>query len=122
KSEFLANMSHEIRTPLTAILGCADSLCRDLADDEPRQTARTIRSQGHLLLGILNDVLDLSKIEAGKLEIHREPCSVLSIVSDVRSLMDPQAVEKGIELNTHFETPLPETIRTDPLRFRQILL
>ena len=122
KSEFLANMSHEIRTPLTAILGCADSLCRDLTGEEPRETAKTIRSQGHLLLGILNDVLDLSKIEAGKLEIHEEPCSVLSIVADVRSLMDPQAQEKGLELTTSFDTRVPETIQTDPLRFRQVLL
>ncbi|WP_437227480.1 ATP-binding protein [Planctomicrobium sp. SH661] len=122
KSEFLANMSHEIRTPLTAILGCADSLCRELNGAEPLATAKTIRSQGQLLTGILNDILDLSKIEAGKLEIHREPCSVLSIVADVRSLMDQQAVEKRLELITTFESMLPETISTDPLRFRQVLL
>lgn len=122
KSEFLANMSHEIRTPLTAILGCADSLCRDLAGAEPLATARTIRSQGQLLTGILNDILDLSKIEAGKLEIHREPCSVLGILSDVCSLMEAQAHDKGLELLTYFDSMLPENIYTDQLRFRQILL
>lgn len=122
KSEFLANMSHEIRTPLTAILGCADSLCRDLEGAEPLATARTIRSQGQLLTGILNDILDLSKIEAGKLEIHREPCSLLGILADVCSLMEPQAHEKGLELITHFDSMLPEYIYTDQLRFRQILL
>jgi len=122
KSEFLANMSHEIRTPLTAILGCADSLCRDLKEEEPLATAKTIRSQGQLLTGILNDILDLSKIEAGKLEIHREPCSVISVVSDVCSLMEPQAEEKGLELITQFDSMLPEYISTDQLRFRQILL
>lgn len=122
KSEFLANMSHEIRTPLTAILGCADSLCRDLQGAEPLTTAKTIRSQGQLLTGILNDILDLSKIEAGKLEIHREPCSILSIIADVRSLMEPQVAEKPLELVTVFDSLLPENIQTDPLRFRQVLL
>jgi len=122
KSEFLANMSHEIRTPLTAILGCADSLCRDLASEEPLATAKTIRSQGQLLTGILNDILDLSKIEAGKLEIHREPCSVLSVVHDVCSLMEQQANDKDLKLVTKFDSILPENILTDQLRFRQILL
>ncbi|SFJ20216.1 hybrid sensor histidine kinase/response regulator [Planctomicrobium piriforme] len=122
KSEFLANMSHEIRTPLTAILGCADSLCQDLVGETTRETAKTIRSQGQLLLGVLNDILDLSKIEAGKLEIHREECSLLAAVGEVRSLMEAQATEKGLDLVTDFQSPLPETIQTDPLRFRQILL
>ncbi|WP_437206923.1 ATP-binding protein [Planctomicrobium sp. SH664] len=122
KSEFLANMSHEIRTPLTAILGCADSLCRELSGEAPRATAKTIRSQGQLLMGILNDVLDLSKIEAGKLEIHKEPCSIMATIADVRSLMDPQASAKGLELITCFDTALPEVIHTDPLRFRQVLI
>lgn len=122
KSEFLANMSHEIRTPLTAILGCADSLCRDLSEPVPLATAKTIRSQSQLLTGILNDILDLSKIEAGRLEIHREPVSILKVVGEVRSLLEPQATEKNLELVTTFDSMLPETIETDPLRFRQILL
>jgi len=122
KSEFLANMSHEIRTPLTAILGCADSLCRALTSAEPLATAKTIRSQGQLLTGILNDILDLSKIEAGKLEIHREDCSILSIIADVRSLMEPQMSGKNLVMTTTFDSLLPQTIHTDPLRFRQILI
>ncbi len=122
KSEFLANMSHEIRTPLTAILGCADSLCLELAGDRSRNTAKTIRSQGELLLGILNDILDLSKIEAGKMEIHREACSLTTLMADVRSLMEPLATEKGIQFATHFDSALPESIETDPVRFRQVLL
>jgi len=122
KSEFLANMSHEIRTPLTAILGCADTLCQELVGEITRATAKTIRSQGHLLLGILNDILDLSKIEAGKLEIHREACNVMSVVNEVASLMESQVAEKGLRFQTHFAPPLPESIQTDPLRFRQVLL
>jgi CheY-like chemotaxis protein len=115
-------MSHEIRTPLTAILGCADSLFRQLDDPDPKDVVRMIRDQGHLLLGILNDVLDLSKIEAGKLEINIEACDPVRILGDVHSLMHSQAIEKGIELRTTYLTRIPERIRTDPLRLRQILL
>ncbi len=122
KSEFLANVSHEIRTPMTAILGCADSLYRQLDDPDPKDVVRMIRDQGQLLLGILNDVLDLSKIEAGKLEIHVELCDPVRVIGDVHSLMHSQAVEKGIELRTTYQTQIPDVIETDPLRFRQILL
>ncbi len=122
KSEFLANMSHEIRTPLTAILGCADTLFGQLEDDGSLELVHMIRSQGRLLLGILNDVLDLSKIEAGRLEIHHEPCSVVSVVNEVRSLMEPMAQERGLTLSDSFDTPMPTTVRCDALRVRQILL
>ncbi len=122
KSEFLANMSHEIRTPLTAILGCADTLFGQLEEDQALDLVHMIRSQGRLLLGILNDVLDLSKIEAGRLEIHHEPCSVASVVNEVRSLMEPMAQERGLTLTSSFDTQIPVTIQSDPLRIRQILL
>lgn len=122
KSEFLANMSHEIRTPLTAILGCADVLFRQIEDPDPKDVVRMIRDQGHSLMGILNDVLDLSKIEAGKLEICIEECELLRVLGDVHFLMNSQAVEKGIELRTSYLTNVPAQIRTDPLRMRQILL
>jgi signal transduction histidine kinase/ActR/RegA family two-component response regulator len=122
KSEFLANMSHEIRTPLTAILGCADALAPRLKEDDPKQMAEMIRNQGRLLMGILNDVLDLSKIEAGKLEIRREPASLPPILSDVRGLMQGMADEKKLTLETVYETPIPERFETDPLRLRQVLI
>ena len=122
KSEFLANMSHEIRTPLTAILGCADTLFGQLEEENALDLVHMIRSQGRLLLGILNDVLDLSKIEAGRLEIHHEPCSVVAVVSEVRSLMEPLAQERGLELNSSFDSLIPITICSDALRIRQILL
>jgi CheY-like chemotaxis protein len=115
-------MSHEIRTPLTAILGCADILVRDAREAENREMAEMIRNQGELLTGILNDVLDLSKIEAGKLEIRAESCSLAAIVADVRSLLEPSAREKGNEMQVVFDTPLPRAIHTDPLRLRQILI
>jgi signal transduction histidine kinase len=122
KSEFLANMSHEIRTPLTAILGCADILVRDAREAENREMSEMIRNQGELLTGILNDVLDLSKIEAGKLEVRSESCSLAAIIADVRSLLEPTAREKGLELVVDFQTQLPRIIHTDPLRLRQILI
>ncbi len=122
KSEFLANMSHEIRTPLTAILGCADTLFRQLEEPDPKDVVRMIRDQGQLLLGILNDVLDLSKIEAGRLEIRVQTCDIVRIVSEMHSLMHAQAVEKGIELRTRYLSEIPDRVQTDPLRVRQILL
>lgn len=122
KSEFLANMSHEIRTPLTGILGGADALYTRLTNEDHREIVHLIRSQGRLLLGLLNDILDLSKIEAGRLEIQPEPTSIKVVVEDVRSLLGPQAFEKGLSLEAEFEGRLPVRIETDPLRVRQILL
>jgi PAS domain S-box-containing protein len=122
KSEFLANMSHEIRTPLTAILGCASVLVRDLEEPETLEMAEMIQNQGRLLLGVLNDVLDLSKIEAGRLEIRNEPTNLAAVIADVRSLMEPAAQEKGLILDMHVKSRLPQLIETDPLRLRQILI
>ena len=122
KSEFLANMSHEIRTPLTAVLGCADTLYPRLEREEHREVLQMIRNQGRMLLGILNDILDLSKIEAGRLDIHEEDCSIVSVISEVRSLLEPQAAEKGITLEASYETRMPVLMQTDPLRARQILV
>ncbi len=122
KSEFLANMSHEIRTPLTAVLGCADTLYPRLPSEDHRDMVQMIRNQGRLLLGILNDILDLSKIEAGRLEIRREPTSIVSVIEDVRSLMQPQAIEKGLDIVTEYASDMPREIDTDPLRVRQILM
>jgi PAS domain S-box-containing protein len=122
KTQFVANMSHEIRTPLTAILGCADLLVRDSTDDDSREMAEMIRNQGQLLLGILNDVLDVSKMEAGKLDIKKIDVPLAQLLADVRSLMEPSASEKGLSFKARFISPVPPTICTDPLRMRQILL
>jgi signal transduction histidine kinase/ActR/RegA family two-component response regulator len=126
KSEFLANMSHEIRTPMTAILGFAELLEADdqhATDPAVRLDAvRTIRRNGEHLLEILNDILDLSKIEAGKLDVERINCSPLQIVEDVRSLMQVRADAKGLSLVTRALGSVPDTIETDPTRLRQILI
>ncbi|HVP13551.1 MAG TPA: PocR ligand-binding domain-containing protein [Phycisphaerae bacterium] len=126
KSEFLANMSHEIRTPMTAILGFADVIleCGDLekAPPERMEAARTIRRNGEYLLGLINDILDLSKIEAGKLAVERIVCSPSQILVEVESLIRVRSAAKGLEIKIEYESPIPEAIQSDPTRLRQILI
>jgi len=126
KSAFLANMSHEIRTPLTAILGYADLLRDDggMADapDRRLQTIETIRSAGQHLLTVINDILDLSKIEAGKMTVESIDTSLPEIFQEVESLMRPRSAAKGVRLGTHLETPIPARVLSDPTRLRQILM
>ncbi len=122
KSEFLANMSHEIRTPMTAILGFTEMLLHRLRDREDLEAARTIDRNGRHLLAIINDLLDLSKIEAGKLEAEKVRCSLVEILSDVEALMREGAEQKGLMLQVDYDTAIPEPIVTDPLRLRQILI
>ncbi|MCR4411487.1 MAG: ATP-binding protein, partial [Thermoguttaceae bacterium] len=122
KSEFLTNISHEIRTPMTAILGFAEILMGTLPEGESLHAARTIRRNGEHLMEIINDILDLSKIEAGRFEIRRDRCSPHQILDDVVSLMRVRASAKGLPLTLEFEGPLPATIATDPVRLRQILI
>jgi len=122
KSEFLANMSHEIRTPMTAILGFSDVLTGRVTDPESVDAIEIIRRNGEHLLEIINGILDLSKIEAGKVEIEQIDCSICRLVADVASLMRVRADAKGLTLDIEFSGPIPESIRTDPTRLRQILI
>ncbi len=128
KGEFLANMSHEIRTPMTAILGFMDVLEETVAspDGFARESAldciRTVRRNGRHLLQIINDILDLSKIEAGKLQVESVRCRPAQLVGDVYTLMRPRAEEKGLSLEVHWEGAIPEAIISDPTRLRQILI
>ena len=123
KSEFLANMSHEIRTPMTAILGYSDLLANpSLSPDERKDGVQRIRQNGRHLLTILNDILDLSKIEAGKMTVERIPCNVHELVTEVAALMKPRADEKGLALSVEFAGRVPETVKSDPTRLRQILM
>ena len=126
KSEFLANMSHEIRTPMTAILGFADLLLeRGHLDDTPGEhvdAVRTIKRNGEHLLGIINDILDLSKVEAGKMQVERIPTSPCRMMADVASLVRPQAEGKGLAFEVRYAGPVPDVIHTDPTRLRQILV
>ncbi len=122
KSDFLANMSHEIRTPMTAILGYSDLIASRLEDPDDLQCIETIRSNGRFLVEIINDILDLSKIEADKMELAPERVSPESIIADVISLLEMRAREKNIVLSAEVSGDIPETIQTDPVRLRQILL
>jgi signal transduction histidine kinase/CheY-like chemotaxis protein len=121
KSAFLATMSHEIRTPMTAILGYGELLAERIEDPENLEIVGTIMRNGEYLLGILNDILDISKIEAGRLEVQRVPSSVHQVVAEVIGLMQVRAQAKGLQLTATSEGTIPDTILTDPLRLRQIL-
>lgn len=124
KSEFLANMSHEIRTPLTAILGYTDLLREEeqLPEDRRQDTVLTIRRAGEHLLTVINDILDLSKIEAGKLSIETVETPLLEVIKDVDHLMRARAKEKGINLELRMIGTVPDQIMSDPTRLRQILM
>jgi signal transduction histidine kinase len=126
KTQFLANMSHEIRTPMTAILGFTGLLYSegDITKAPPHRIAaiKTIKRNAEYLLELINDILDLSKVEAGKLEAERIRCSVIEVVADVISMMKVKADAKGISLEVEYAGPIPETIHTDPTRLRQILI
>ena len=126
KSEFLANMSHEIRTPMTAILGFTDLLLDERNfQEEPEKrisSIQTIQRNGSHLLSIIDDILDLSKIESGKIEIEAIPYSPFQIIEEVLSLMRVRSSEKGIALGCEFENAIPSNVLTDPIRVRQILL
>ncbi len=122
KSDFLANMSHEIRTPMTAILGYADLLAENLDNPEDLQHIETIRRNGRFLLEIVNDILDLSKIEADKMEVTPSQVSPEALIGEVVSLMNVRAEEKEIPLRLQSRGQLPQTIQSDGVRLRQILL
>jgi len=122
KSEFLANMSHEIRTPMTAILGFSEVVLDNVSDPLNVDGLKTIQRNGDYLLELINDILDLSKIESGKLEVEQIKCSPAKILADVVSLMQIRCNAKNLTLETAYDGPIPETITTDPTRLKQILI
>ncbi len=123
KSDFLANMSHEIRTPMNAILGFTDWLRRGLAEDpaEQEEYLATIHASGSHLMSLINDILDLSKIEAGKMELSIEKCSPFAIVEDVAKILKGRAQDKNIQLEVAYPSKLPSQIMTDDVRVRQVI-
>jgi hypothetical protein len=123
KSEFLANMSHEIRTPLNGVLGLAQIGMRENAGrGKASETFAKIIQSGKLLLGIINDILDYSKIEAGKLTLEAVPMRPVEVVRDVATLMHARAQAKGLQFRIRKAPDLPEVCLGDPLRLGQVLM
>jgi signal transduction histidine kinase/CheY-like chemotaxis protein len=122
KSEFLANMSHELRTPLTAVIGYAELLLGSDSHHERIEYAETIRRNGEHLLQLLNDLLDLSKIEAEKMTVGSAPFELGPVITDVESLMRVRATDRGLDFALRVDTPFPCLVTGDAGRVRQILL
>ncbi|AMV17654.1 Autoinducer 2 sensor kinase/phosphatase LuxQ [Planctomyces sp. SH-PL14] len=122
KSMFLSSMSHELRTPLTAVVGLADLLLENPAAADSRQMLEMIRSNGTHLAELLNDILDLAKIEAGTIDVELVECDPLLLTRELCDLMRLRAQDEGLSFELAFDTPVPARIRTDPLRLRQILM
>nr|WP_165857287.1 7TM diverse intracellular signaling domain-containing protein [Marinobacter sp. JSM 1782161] len=123
KSQFLANMSHEIRTPLAAIIGYGENLLDpQLGPDDKRNSAETVVRSGRHLLDLVNDILDHSKLDANKLNVEILTVNLPELLDEVRAFFEPRAREKGLGFSIQCAFPLPEQIRTDPTRLRQIII
>ena len=122
KTVFLANMSHEIRTPMNAILGFSELLQGDLREPKHRQYLQSIRSSADSLLLLINDILDMSKIEAGVMELHPEPTDLREICDFVHTLFSEPAAKKELKLECHVVENFPHALLIDRIRLRQILI
>jgi len=122
KSEFLANMSHEIRTPMNAIIGFSDLLLPLAQDQKQAEYIQSISSSGKALLHLINDILDLSKVEAGKLEIVHTAFAPVALFNEIRQIFSQRVAEKGISFDIEIDPALPAALILDPIRLRQVLL
>ncbi len=121
KSEFLANMSHEIRTPMNAILGFTEALYEQTETPSHKDMLKSVMSSGQLLLTLLNDILDLSKIEAGRMEIVPKPTNIKHLLSEMQMLYENKASAKGLDFFIDLPSDFPENIEIDDVRFKQVL-
>ncbi len=121
KSAFLSNMSHEIRTPITAVLGFNEMILRESADKDVLLYAENIKAAGNTLLGLINDVLDFSRIEAGKIEIIPADYDLAELINDLVSLVRIRAEEKGLSLNCSFDSDIPRKLYGDEVRIKQVV-
>lgn len=122
KSQFLASMSHEIRTPMNSIIGFSDILAEEITSPEHKEYLKIIQNSGNHLLQLINDILDYSKIEAGKMDIDISFCSLQDIFNKVESMMQPFAINKNLVFEFNKNPNIPEKIRTDPARVEQCLI
>ncbi|MDQ6987589.1 MAG: ATP-binding protein [Mariprofundaceae bacterium] len=122
KSQFVANMSHELRTPLNGIIGMSDLLTTTRLSREQQRFVSVIRKSGDHLLGLIERILDLSRIEAGKLEIAQEPFDLHQLVRGVTAMFEPQAKKKNIRIETHIEADVPFDLIGDPQHIKQVLI
>jgi len=122
KSEFLANMSHEIRTPMNAVIGFSDILASQITDKKHKNYLNSIQTGGKTLLTLINDILDLSKIEAGRLEIQYEPVNPQQIFTELQQIFSLKIAEKNLELIMEIDENLPLAMFLDETRLRQVLL
>ncbi|MBW7472250.1 ATP-binding protein [Marinobacter sp. F4218] len=121
KSEFLANMSHEIRTPMNAVIGYSDLLNNTVTDPQQRTYLDAIRAGSRSLLMLINDILDLSRIEAGKMRLDYSAVSLRQLLGDVRHIFDLRAREQGITLEVSVDSKMPAAMMLDETRLRQVL-
>jgi two-component system sensor histidine kinase/response regulator len=122
KSEFLATMSHEIRTPMNGVIGMAQVLADTALSAQQQELVRTLQVSADLLLVLLNDILDLSKIEAGMLQLEQVPCDWEDILLDAIKLLQPRAQQKQLQILLRIQPDVPQQVLADPLRLRQIVL
>ncbi len=121
KTEFLSNMSHEIRTPMNAIIGLTDILFEEEADEEKKEMLETVKISGKNLINLINDILEIAKIESGKMKLHEEEIECVKLIDDIEKMLKNSALQKGVEFITEINKLVPNVIIGDSLKLKQIL-